>query len=143
MLGFIIFSFKIIVSAILGALISYNPKDDYKKSKIIETSLISIFSTSVIALTKQLSVNGDNLSMGFGLLTVFISIIFLSKSLAFEKRIIWYFAAIAGSIIGSGYIFQASILILLIYIILHNSETLLNYFNSEYENNEDNSIENI
>ena len=46
-------------------------------------------------------------------------------------------------IIGAGYIFQASILVGLIYIILRNSERLLNYLDRETEQSDDNVIENI
>ena len=46
-------------------------------------------------------------------------------------------------IIGLGFIFQAAILIALIYIILRNSETLLNYLDRESDQSDDNVAENI
>jgi hypothetical protein len=46
-------------------------------------------------------------------------------------------------IIGAGYIVQAIFLVALVYIILRNSEQLLNYFDQEAEVSDDGSIENV
>ena len=46
-------------------------------------------------------------------------------------------------IIGAGYIFQASVLIVLIYIILRNSKRLINYLDREHDQSDDKVIENI
>jgi hypothetical protein len=46
-------------------------------------------------------------------------------------------------IIGAGYILQAILLVALVYIILRNSEQLLNYFDQEAEGSDDGSIENV
>ena len=58
-------------------------------------------------------------------------------------RIILYFSAVSGMIIGSGYIFQAGLLVAFIYIILHNNKRLLNYIDSEHKQSDDNPVENI
>ena len=143
MYGFIVFGFKIIFAAIVGGSLNYIPVKESSHHKIVETSLICIFGTSILGLTRQLSGNGSNFIMGFGILSVIIGIIFISKNLDFKNRVIWFFAAVAGMIIGSGYIFQAGMLIVLIYIILRNSERLLNYLDREPDKSDDNAIENI
>ena len=68
---------------------------------------------------------------------------FAIKNREFIDRIIWYFAGVSGMIIGSGYIFQASVLIVLIYIILRNSERLINYLDRENDQSDDKVVENI
>ena len=143
MYGFIAFTFKIIFAAIAGGALNYIPGKDSEQHKIIETSLICIFGASILGLTNQLSGNGANFAIGFGILSVIIGTIFISKNLEFDNRIMLLFGSISGMIIGLGYIFQAAILIALIYIILRNSETLLNYLDRESDQSDDNVAENI
>ena len=143
MFGFIVFGFKIVIAAVIGGALNYIPKLEEDRHKIVETSLICIFGAAILAMTSQISRNGSSMVMGFGILAVIIGIVYISKNKEFSDRMIWYFAAVAGMIIGSGYIFQASILILLIYIILRNSERILNYLDREDAQSEDNMVENI
>ena len=143
MYGFIVFSFKIIFAAIVGGALNYIPGKESEQHKIIETSLICIFGASILGLVNQLSGNGSNLAIGFGILAVIIGTTFISKNLEFKNRIIWFFSSASGMIIGLGFIFQAAILIALIYIILRNSETLLNYLDHESDQSDDNVAENI
>ena len=56
---------------------------------------------------------------------------------------IWFFSGSAGMMIGDGYIVQASLLIVLVYIIIQNSSRLLNYFDKDLEESDDSSIENV
>ncbi len=143
MYGFIAFSFKIIFAAIVGGALNYIPGKESEQHKIIETSLICIFGASILGLVNQLSGNGSNFAIGFGILAVIIGTTFISKNLEFKNRIIWFFSSASGMIIGLGFIFQAAILISLIYIILRNSETLLNYLDRESDQSDDNVAENI
>ena len=143
MIGFIAFGFKLLFSAIVGGALSYIPGEEAQEHKVVETSLICIFSAAILGLTSQLSGNGYDFSMGFGILAVTIGIISLSKNLEFKNRIIWFFSGSAGMMIGSGYIVQASLLIVLVYIILQNSARLLNYFDKDLEESDDSSIENV
>ena len=143
MYGFIAFGFKIILAAIAGGALNYIPGKKSEQHKIVETSLICIFGTSILGLVNQLSGNGGNFAIGFGILAVIIGTTFISKNLEFKNRIIWFFSSVSGMIIGLGYIFQAVILIALIYIILRNSETLLNYLDRESDQSDDNVAENI
>ena len=46
-------------------------------------------------------------------------------------------------IIGSGYLVQAALLVVLVYIILRKSEKLLSYLDRDTEQSDDNSIENV
>ena len=45
--------------------------------------------------------------------------------------------------IGSGYIMQAALLTVIVYIILQHSERLLNYIDRDSEQSDENSIENV
>ena len=143
MYGLIAFGFKIIFAAIIGGLLNYIPGKETERHKIIETSLICIFGAAILALSAQISGNENNFEMGFGMLAVIMGIIFISKKLGFKDRIIWYFSAVLGMIIGSGYIFQAGALVALIYLILHNSKMLLNYLDSKPDQSDDSAVENI
>ncbi len=143
MYGFIAFGFKIILAAIVGGALNYIPGKESEQHKIIETSLICIFGASILGLVNQLSGNGSNFAIGFGILAVIIGTTFICKNLDFNNRIICFFSSASGMIIGLGFIFQAAILIALIYIILQNSEMLLNYLDRESNPTDDNVVENI
>ena len=143
MFGFIAFGFKLLFAAILGGALNYIPGEETQQYKVVETSLICIFSAAILGLTSQLPGNGYNFAMGFGILAVTIVIISISKNLEFKNRIIWLFSGTAGMIIGSGYIIQAALLVVLVYIILRNSVRLLNYLDRDSEQSDDSSIENV
>ena len=72
-----------------------------------------------------------------------MGVISISKNLDFINRMVWLFSGVSGIIIGAGYIVQAILLVALVYIILRNSEQLLNYFDQETEDPDDGSIENV
>jgi len=74
---------------------------------------------------------------------VTIVTISISKNLEFLNRIMWLFAAAAGMIIGSGYILQAALLSVLVYIILRNSDKLLNYLESNSSDKDNTKAEKI
>ena len=143
MFGFIAFGFKLLFAAILGGALNYIPGEETQQYKVVETSLICIFGAAILGLTNQLSGNGYNFAMGFGILAVTIGIISISKKLEFKNRIIWLFSGTSGMIIGSGYIIQAGLLVALVYIILRNSVRLLNYLDRDSEHLDDSSIENV
>ena len=143
MFGFIAFGFKLLFAAIIGGALNYIPGEETQQYKVVETSLICIFGAAILGLTNQLSGNGYNFAMGFGILAVTIGIISISKNLEFKNRIIWLFSGTSGMIIGSGYIIQAALLVVLVYIILRNSEKLLNYIDRDSEKSDDSSIENV
>ena len=143
MFGFIAFGFKLLFAAIIGGALNYIPDEEAQGYKVVETSLICIFGAAIVGLTSQLSGNGYNIAMGFGILAVTIGIISISKNLKFKNRIIWLFSGSSGMIIGSGYIAQAALLVVLVYIILRKSEKLLNYLDRDTEQSDDSSIENV
>ena len=143
MFGFITFGFKLLFAAIVGGALNYIPGEKTQEYKVVETSLICIFGAAILGLTNQLSGNGYNFAMGFGILAVTIGIISISKKLEFKNRIIWLFSGTSGMIIGSGYIIQAALLVVLVYIILRNSVRLLNYLDRDSEHLDDSSIENV
>ena len=143
MFGFITFGFKLLIAAIIGGALSYIPGEDAEEHKIVETSLICLFGAAILGLTNQYPGSEYNFAMGFGILAVTIVTISISKNLDFLNRIMWLFAAAAGMIIGSGYILQAALLSILVYIILQNSDRLLNYFESNSSDKDNTNIENI
>ena len=109
----------------------------------METSLICLFGAAILGLANQYPGAEYNFAMGFGILAVTIVTISISKNLDFLNRIMWLFAAAAGMIIGSGYILQAALLSVMVYIILQNSDRLLNYFESNSSDKDNTNIENI
>ena len=143
MFGFIAFGFKLLCAAITGGALSYVPGEETQNNKIVETSLICIFGAAILGLTSQLHFGEFNIVTGIGILAVIIGIISISKKLDFINRMVWIFSGVSGMIIGAGYIVQAILLVSLIYIILRNSEQLLNYFDQETEGSDDDSIENV
>ena len=143
MFGFIAFGFKLIFAAIAGGALSYIPGEESQNYKIVETSLICIFGAAILGLTNQLHYGEYNITMGIGILAVILGIISFSKNLDFLNRMVWLFAGISGMIIGSGFIIQAILLVALVYVILRNSKKLLNYFDQDTEQTDDDSIENV
>ncbi|SVE56358.1 uncharacterized protein METZ01_LOCUS509212 [marine metagenome] len=73
MLGFISFGLKIIFASIIGGAMNYIPGKSENSQNIVETSLICIFSASVMGLAGQFSVKGEYFVMG-----LIISIILIS-----------------------------------------------------------------
>ena len=140
MFAFISFGIKIIFASIIGGALNYIPGDSENNQNIVETSLLCIFSTSVMGLTRQFSDKGEYFAMGFGVLAVVIVVISITKYLKFVKRITWLFSAVIGMIIGSGFLIQACLLAVLIYLILRNSENLLDYIHKRPEEIGDSSI---
>ena len=143
MFGFIVFGFKLLLAAIIGGALSYVPSDIVEDHKIVETSLICIFGAAVLGLSSQLSVNDYNFTMGLSILAVVIVVLSISKNLEFFNRIMWLFSAVAGMIMGAGYILQAALLSVFVYIILHNNEDLLGYLIRDPEKPGESSAENI
>ena len=143
MFGFIAFGFKLLFAAIIGGALSYIPGEETQEYKIIESSLICIYGAAILGLTNQLTGNGYNISIGIGILTVTIGIISISKNVDFKSRIIWLFSGTSGMIIGSGYILQAALPVILVYVILQNSDKMLNYLDRNIEVSDDSSIRDV
>ena len=140
MLGLISFGLKIIFASIVGGALNYIPGESENSKNIIETSLICVFSASVMGLARQFEDKGEYIAMGFGVLAVVIVVISISKNLEFGKRIIWIFSGVVGMIIGSGFFIQACFLGALIFLILRNSENLLDYIHKKPEEMGDSNI---
>ncbi len=140
MFGFISFGFKIILAAIIGGAMNYIPGESENSQNIVETSLICVFSASLMGLTRQFYNKGDYIVMGFGILAVVIVINSISKNWEFGKRIMWLFVAVIGMIIGSGFLIQACLLGGLVYIIIRNSENMIHYIYKNSDEMSDSSI---
>ena len=140
MLGLISFGLKIIFASIIGGALNYIPGESENSKNIVETSLICVFSASVMGLARQFEDKGEYIPMGFGVLAVVIVVISISKNMEFGKRIIWLFSGVVGMIIGSGFFVQACLLSALIYFILRDSENLLDYLHKKPEEMGDTGI---
>ena len=128
MLGLISFGLKIIFASIIGGALNYIPGESENKQDIVETSLICVLAASILGLARQFSNKDEYLAIGFGILAVIIMVISISKNLEFRKRIILLFSSVMGMIIGCGLFFQACLLGSLVYLILRNSENIMDYF---------------
>ena len=140
MFGLISFGVKIICASIIGSAMNYIPDKSNNNQNIIETCLICIFSASVLGLTRQFSEKGEFIAMGFGILAVLIVVNSISKDLEFWQRIMWLFVAVIGMIIGSGFIIQACLLGSLVYLILRNSDNLIDYIYKKPDEMGDSSV---
>ena len=140
MFGFISFGVKIIFASIIGGAMNYIPSKAEDSNSIVETCLICVFSASVMGLAHQIPDKGEYFAMAFGILSVLTVVNSVSKNLEFWKRIMWLFVAVIGMIIGAGYLIQACLLGALVYIILHNSENLLDYIYKKPEEMGDSNI---
>ena len=143
MLDFISFGLKIILASIIGGAMNYIPGKSENSENIVETCLICLFSASIIGLTRQFSHNGEYFTMGFGMLAAIIVVNSISKNWEFGKRIIWLFVAVIGLIIGAGFIIQACLLGGMVYLIIYNSEYLVDYIYKTPKDTHDSSFENI
>ena len=143
MFGFITFGCKILFAAIIGGALNYIQGKVEDIHIIIETSLVCIFSAAVLALSRQLSENGQTFTMGFSILTVSVIVIAITKSHNFGNRIILIFSSVIGMIIGSGYFIQALLLGILVYSIIHNSENLLDFIYDQSDDVNDSGVKNI
>ena len=143
MFGFIAFGFKLLLAAIIGGALSYVPGDSEDEYRIVETSLICIYSAAILGLANQFLVYENNFAMGFAILSVSLILLSISKNFDFANRMMWLFAGVTGMIVGAGYIVQAVFLGVLVYIILQNSDKLFNYFDQESSKSTDAEVENI
>ena len=83
MYGIISFGFKILFASIIGGAFSYFPGAKVKNQGVIETSLICTLSASVLGLTRQFAEMGEYIAMGFGILSVMLMVVSITKNLDF------------------------------------------------------------
>ena len=143
MFGFIAFTFKLFFSTILGFTLSYitNSSDDEEiRSDMVNTAMVSIFATSLMAVIIQFPESFSGFLLGGSIFSIFyVTNSFVQKQ-EFKVKLRVIFASIIGIIIGIGYILQAIILLIVLYIVLKNSNLILQNFNykEENENSSDN-----
>ena len=127
MFTFISFVVKIVFASILGGAINYVPGKTVKDEIIVRSTLICLLSTSIISITKQLSPGSDYSLVGFGIVSSLFVVLIVSGKLNFIDRVILIFICVLGIVIGVGYFFQAIMLALLIYYIIHNAKDVLDF----------------
>ena len=141
MINLILFSIKIVYAGIIGGALHYTPNKPINNKKILETALVCIFSAAVLSYATQLSHYTKFNAIGFSILAVSIIILVITQKFLLYDRIIILFASLIGMIIGSGYFIQSIVLGIIIYLIMQNSELLLDYILNNHEKIDSNDIE--
>tara|TARA_Y100001968_G_scaffold241496_1_gene225070 strand:- start:3892 stop:4308 length:417 start_codon:yes stop_codon:yes gene_type:complete len=137
MFEFIAFIFKICFAIFFGGLINYSFNEEKNdNNKIIYSSLISLFSCSLIGLALQFPENIMGIFSGASVITVIGTILVLSKDSDINSRIIFIFSAVIGMIVANGLIFQAIAFTIVIIIIKKYSITILDSLKIEEEEEE-------
>ncbi len=137
MFGFIAFAFKLIFAAILGGAFSYittSNDEGEDRSDMINTAMVSVLATSLVALTVQFPESYRGFAVGASIFTILhVTNSFVQEEeLKVKLQII--FASVIGIIVGVGYILQGIILCFVLFVILKNSDSILESFNSSKDN---------
>jgi len=134
MFEFIAFIFKIGFATFLGALINY-PFDEKKinNETIIYSSLISLFSCSLVTMSIQFPINIAGVATGASVIAVIGTTLFLTKDIDVNSKIIYIFSSVIGMIIANGLIFQAITFAIFIIFIKKYSNTILDSLKIEEE----------
>ena len=126
MFEFIAFFFKICFATFFSALINYSfDEETINNEKIIYSSLISLFSCSLVSMSLQFPEQIIGVVAGASVITSIGTTLFLSKDFDINSRIVFIFSAVIGMIIANGLIFQAIAYSLIIIIIKKYSNTIL------------------
>ena len=126
MFEFIAFIFKICFATFFGALINYSFNgEETNNEKIIYSSLISLFSRSLVSMALQFPDQIVGVVAGASVITAIGTTLFLSKDSDINSRIVVVFSAVIGMIVASGLIFQAIAFTFFIIIIKKYSNTIL------------------
>lgn len=126
MFEFIAFIFKICFATFFGALINYSFNgEETNNEKIIYSSLISLFSCSLVSMALQFPDQIVGVVAGASVITAIGTTLFLSKDSDINSRIVVVFSAVIGMIVASGLIFQAIAFTFFIIIIKKYSNTIL------------------
>ena len=140
MLGFIAFAFKLIFSAILGGAFSYIHKTNSEAedhSEMVNMAMVSVLATSLVGITMQLPNDYRGFPLGVAIFTVINVTNSIIKLEDLSQRLQILFVSIIGIIVGVGYILQAAVLCLILFMILNNSGSLMSGFISDTKENND------
>jgi len=142
MFGFIAFTFKVVCASIVGFIVAYILNDKNNHTIIVNSTLITTFSATIMSLAKNLSGMSETIN-GFGVVIVIIVALKLSSEMQLYNKIIWIFNATIGMIIGAGFLLYSIIVIGLIYIIINNNEYFVKYMKRESEEINDPGFDNF
>ena len=140
MFGFISFAFKLIFAAILGGAFSYITKTNSEAedhSAMVNMAMISVLATSLVGLTVQLPIDSRGFALGAAIFTVLHVTNLIIKSENLSQRLQNLFPSVIGIIVGIGYIWQATVLCFILFMILNNSGSLLDSFTSNSKDDSD------
>ena len=145
MFDFIAFAFKLIFAALLGGAFSYISEDENQdRQLLVNMSMIAVLAASLVALTVQFPESYRGFAMGAAIFTVLHVTNSFSLEKSLSRRLLDLFASILGIIVGAGYIIQGVVLCILLYVIMKNSEALLNNINKDQTATADGeTVENI
>ena len=133
MFSFIAFGFKILFSAILGGILGYFINEE-SKNIITRSSLVCIFSASVLGLASQISYPDNQFIIGAAILGVLIIFNSLSVKESSINYILFLFSTISGMIIGAGFILQAFLLSIIVIVIYKNNNAIIDYIQHDKSN---------
>ncbi|MAV58550.1 MAG: hypothetical protein CMG07_01185 [Candidatus Marinimicrobia bacterium] len=120
MFEFIAFILKILFATFLGALVKFrfNSNSDQKNNDIILSSMLSLFSSSMLGMSLQFPNEILGMVSSASILASIGTTLFLTKNKNIEDKIIYLFASLIGLITGGGLVFQA--ILFTIFIVLLN-----------------------
>ena len=134
MFEFIAFIFKICFATFFGALINYSfDEQKIDNEKIIYSSLVSLFSCSLLSMSLQFPDQITGIVTGASVITIIGTILFLTKDADIDSKIVFIFSSVIGMIIANGLIFQAIAFTIIIIFIKKYSNTILDSLKIEEE----------
>jgi uncharacterized membrane protein YhiD involved in acid resistance len=141
MFTFIAFVLKLLFAAVLGGVLPYESEKANGDVNIQYSSMFSVLAAALLGLGKQLTPDNFYLFAGFAVVSLFISVVYLTKSMEMKSRLIFLLSLMIGIIIGAGYILRAIVFTAVVYFILRQGDSLLSHLNPEIDDDSYEEIE--
>ena len=127
MFEFIAFILKISFATILGALVkfSFDSNAIQKNNDIILSSMLSLFSCSMLGMSLQFPNDISGIVASSSILACVGTTLFITNNKSIEDRITYLFSSLVGLIAGAGLVFQAIVFSILIILLKRYSDDLL------------------
>ena len=138
MFEFLAFIFKIIFASFFGALINFSfEKDQLNNEQILHSSLVALFSCSIISMSLQFPEGVVGIVTGSSIIASLTTTLFISKEVDINSKIVFIFSSVIGMIIANGLIFQGIAYALLFIFIKKYIYTIINSFIIKEETKEE------
>jgi len=125
MISLIAFILKLLFAAIMGGALVYNPGKIRDESQILYAALVSIMAVTLVSLGRFYVDSAQAIVTGAGIFTVITAVIYMTKDIDFDTRLLYIFSGIIGIICGTGHIFYAIVFTIIVYILLHQGHKFL------------------